>query len=614
MAYHHGVETVEIDRGPRPVREVRTAAILLLGTAPEGPVQEITLVRSKRDAVQFGKQIEGHTIPQALDSILKQGNALVAVINVASDDHLERNASVPVVNEVLAISGSDVTPIVNEAVTFVAGTATLDNRLNTFVGLVVTSTDGLTTYVKDTDFSITLAGVITNITIGATASILVDYVPFIGGEGKTATALTSVNTSVLTASDGLTTYVRNTDYTIDVAGNVTSITLPDGSYLIDYTTYENTVVESMKFQSVHAPNEDGGYLVHVSNADDTVTYVIEDDYTLDEYGRFKVTPGGDITEGDTLLLKYDYFLSSLVTGSDFIGTFNTGTGARTGFFLSDLCYNEFGFMPKIIIVPGYSTNATVFPEMLARAEQFRAMALFDSTSAQSVSEIITARAGTGNFGTANGRAILCYPGVNVVHPDLGTEEIRPMSQYIAGLISKVDETEGHWVSPSNHEVIGIVSLESDVTWNFQAISTEANALNEVGICTMGKPFGSGWRFWGNRSAQYPTDTAVDNFIPVRRVADILHESVEMAMLPFIDKPITNAVIADIKETVNGYIRSLVQRGALISGECSFDPDKNPPLQVAAGHLVFDLDFMPPTPAERISFESFINIERLTALV
>ena len=611
MAYHHGVETVEIDRGPRPVKEVRTAAILLVGTAPSGPRQEITLVRSKRDAAQFGKQVEGYTIPQALDAIFKQGNALVAVINVASDNHLSQNDPLEIEDEVLVLDGRVVSPpiIINEPVTFVAGTATLDNRLNSFAGLVVTSTDGLTTYVKDTDFSITLAGVITNITIGATASILVDYVPFVGGDGKTQTAVANVNTVVLTSSDGLITYVRDTDYTVDIEGNVQSLSLDDGNYLIDYVTYERVTVESMKFTSAFAPVS----ALVVVNSDNTTPYVRDTDYTVDEYGRFKVLPGGDITEGDTLLVGYNYFDSSLVAASDFIGAFNTGSGERTGFYLSDLCYNSFGFMPKVIIVPGYSTDPVVFPEMIARAEQFRAMALFDSQSAQSVSEIITARGGTGNYGTANGRVVLCYPGVNVVHPDLGNTEVRPMSQFIAGLISAVDLAEGHWTSPSNHEVLGIVSLESEVTWNFQAINTEANALNEVGICTMGKPFGSGWRFWGNRSAQFPTDTAPDNFICVRRVADILHESVEMAMLPFIDKPITNAIIADIRETVNGYMRSLVQRGGLISGECTYDPDKNPPLEVAAGHLVFDLDFMPPTPAERISFESFINIERLAAI-
>jgi phage tail sheath protein FI len=126
-------------------------------------------------------------------------------------------------------------------------------------------------------------------------------------------------------------------------------------------------------------------------------------------------------------------------------------------------------------------------------------------------------------------------------------------------------------------------------------------------------FGTGIRTWGNRSAAFPTSTSPDNFIPVQRTADILHESLEQAMLQFIDRPINNALIDAIKETVNAFIRTLVGRGALIDGSCTYDPAKNPATEVAAGHLTFDLNFMPPTPAERITFESFIDINLLKSL-
>jgi hypothetical protein len=95
--------------------------------------------------------------------------------------------------------------------------------------------------------------------------------------------------------------------------------------------------------------------------------------------------------------------------------------------------------------------------------------------------------------------------------------------------------------------------------------------------------------------------------------DTLHEAAEQIAVQYLDSPITSALIADLVESVNSYIRGLAQLGALISGECTFDPVKNPPLQIAAGQLVLDLDFMPPTPAERITFQSFLNITRLTAL-
>ena len=41
--------------------------------------------------------------------------------------------------------------------------------------------------------------------------------------------------------------------------------------------------------------------------------------------------------------------------------------------------------------------------------------------------------------------------------------------------------------------------------------------------------------------------------------------------------------------------------------------KNPPDKLANGHLTFTYEIMPPTPAERITFEEVINTELLKKL-
>ena len=61
------------------------------------------------------------------------------------------------------------------------------------------------------------------------------------------------------------------------------------------------------------------------------------------------------------------------------------------------------------------------------------------------------------------------------------------------------------------------------------------------------------------------------------------------------------------------LKKCTLRGALIDGKCTFNQDKNPTTELANGHLLFDIEFMPPTPAERITFESFIDIELLKSL-
>ena len=73
------------------------------------------------------------------------------------------------------------------------------------------------------------------------------------------------------------------------------------------------------------------------------------------------------------------------------------------------------------------------------------------------------------------------------------------------------------------------------------------------------------------------------------------------------------LIDAITESVNAFIRTLIGRGALTDGKCKFNPDKNSNSEIANGHLTFDIEFMPPTPAERITFESFIDINLLRSL-
>jgi phage tail sheath protein FI len=222
-------------------------------------------------------------------------------------------------------------------------------------------------------------------------------------------------------------------------------------------------------------------------------------------------------------------------------------------------------------------------------------------------------AGTINFNTSSKRAVLCFPHVKAYDPATDANVNRPLSQFLAGVIAATDAAQGYWYSPSNKNINGAIGAEIPLTAAVNDPSTDVNLLNENGIVTVFNSFGSGLRTWGNRSAAYPSSTTVDNFIAVQRVADIINESVENSMLQFIDEPITNALIDAIVESVNSFIRTLKGRNAILDGKCSYDPDKNPEAQVSAGKLLFDIEFMPPVPGERYTFNSFINIEYLSQL-
>ena len=303
---------------------------------------------------------------------------------------------------------------------------------------------------------------------------------------------------------------------------------------------------------------------------------------------------------------------SLVTASDIIGSVDATTGKRTGLQIADELFSLFGFTPKILLAPVYCEQSAVMSEMIAKAENLRAIALIDAPAGLTVQQVLTERGTGGQLNTSSYRAVLCYPHLKVWDIATNTERLEPFSQRLAGVMAKVDHEKGYWWSPSNNEILGIIGMERAITASVNDPNTEANILNENGVVTVFNSFGTGYRVWGNRSAAYPSYTDPKTFISVRRTADIIAESIEFSTLQFLDKPIT-AAIDGVLSMVNAFIRTLVGRGALVDGKCYFPKDKNPSDQLAAGRLYFAYEIMPPTPAERITFEQVINIELLKKL-
>lgn len=304
-----------------------------------------------------------------------------------------------------------------------------------------------------------------------------------------------------------------------------------------------------------------------------------------------------------------------VTKADIIGGVDSVTGKRTGLQTFKDCYSLFGYFPKTIIAPVYCEDTAVVSEMQVICDKIRAIGIVDAPVGTTVQDAIKGRGpqGTINFNTSSDRIVLCYPHLKVYDSASDSNILEPYSQRLAGVMAAKDVDKGYHWSPSNTEIKGIIGVEKQLTSMINDPTSEVNTLNEAGIVTVFNSYGTGFKTWGNRSAAYPTSTNVTNFINIRRTADILHESVEYSMLQFIDYPIDNGLIESITETVNSFIRTLIGRGALIDGKCTYNTDKNPVTEIANGHILFDVEFMPPVPAERITFESFIDIELLKSL-
>lgn len=466
MSFLHGAEVIEVQSGVRPINAVKSGVIGLVGIAPKGATNTLTVINTPRQAVEtFGEQVPGFSIPQALDSIFSQGGARVVVVNVFDPD---------------------------------THTTTVADESNDVA------------------------------------------------DGKITLAEAPVAGVVLTSSDGNTTYVAGTDYELDAFGNIRIL---------------NTTA---------------------------------------------------IPNGTTLLADYKHLDASTITGTVINGS---AASPRTGIELFDEAMSNLGYNPKILISPTYVETQTVSDKLLEKAASYRGVVIIDAASDKTVAQVIAGRGPAGGvpgFQTSNKRAILTFPYVKDTD-QLGTTVERPMSAYMAGLMAQVDNNEGYWVSPSNHEIAGILGPKIMLTAGISDTGSDVNQLNDAGVVSIFNAFGTGFRLWGNRSAAHPVETTADVFIPVQRVKDVLNDSVEQAMLPFIDRPINQALIDSIRESVNSFIRSLIGRGALIDGVCTYNAEDNPASEIAQGRLCFDIAFMPPTPAERITFKSYLDQSLLASL-
>jgi len=464
--YLHGVETIEVNQGPRTISIVKSSVICLVGIAPIGPVNELTLVVSPAQAAQFGQKLPGFTIPQALDAIFSQGPATVVVVNTLSNANL-----------------------------------------------------------------------------------------------------------------------------LDVALESQSIT-------------------NGKLKLSAAPI--GAVSIFLTNGTTPFTGVKDVDYSLDAFGNF-VALSSVASEGLALKFTFKKLDVGTITTSQIIGA--NVSNVKTGTVLLENVFNTFGFYPKILIAPVSVEQVAVANQLIILAEKYRAIALIDSPVGTSVTAAIAGRgpASAISFKTGSQRAYLLHPHVKVYDIDTDSNINAPYSQFMAGVMSRTDNDEGYWVSPSNHEIIGVVGPEYLITSSVNDASTDANLLNEKGITTLFSGYGTGLRTWGNRSASFPTDTTPKNFIPIRRLADMVHESLEQGMLPFIDRPLNQGTIDAIRESANGFFKTQIGRGACFPGSRCEYSSENSPEELAAGHVTFDLIFMGPTPAERITFKSYIDINLLAQL-
>lgn len=301
-----------------------------------------------------------------------------------------------------------------------------------------------------------------------------------------------------------------------------------------------------------------------------------------------------------------------LVAADFVGTVDAETGVKTGLKLFDTCRSTFGFIPKIFIAPWFSSTDAIAQAIESVATKFRGTALIDSAIGLTIAEAKLGREMAGQWPRQSYRAEALFGGViNTL-----TSATEPRSPYYAGLRSYVDNNFGFWYSISNHNYSGISGVETPIDWELGDESCDANQLNALGInvvVNMGS--NGGLKEWGNRNQAFPTNTDVRTFSSQQRLDDITSESIEIACIPYLDKPMTKAQIDIVTQKVQSYLNDLVGKGALLQGSTVyFDATKNTAAQMAAGHYIWTKSFCGSLPGERFTFYSEIDTTLLNSLI
>lgn len=305
---------------------------------------------------------------------------------------------------------------------------------------------------------------------------------------------------------------------------------------------------------------------------------------------------------------YDYADPSKVTMDDIKGGYELATGKRTGLELLTEGFNRTGSDAKILIAPGFDADAGVAAELEAMGERLKAFSYVCAPQGTTLSKAIQGRGPLGdiNFQSSGQRHRHFYPHA------IGTSgKPENLATHAAALRMKVDVDKGYWHSTSNHNLLGVIGSEVPLTARVDDVQSETNRLNAVGITTIFNSFGTGFRLWGNRSACWPMVTHISNFEVVERTGDLIDESIRRFELQYIDRPIDDALIDSLLESVDTYMRGLP---SIVGYSVNLDFDYDLVDAFSQGQVPIKYEYTPKIPAERITNTSVITRKFLVNLV
>lgn len=348
-----------------------------------------------------------------------------------------------------------------------------------------------------------------------------------------------------------------------------------------------------------------------STGETPVTYVLDDDYTLDYDAAgnvvIQLTADGDAAAATALTVSYSFVDPAAVDGDDIIG--GIVEGKPTGLELLNQVFPRFRQVPGMVLAPGFSHEPTVASVMTAKAgninSTFRCIALTDVDPTEAYADVPAWKEENGYMSP---RQVCGYPmlrqGNKVFH----------FSTQLAGVLCATDAANDGvpFVSPSNKNMQATASVLADGSPLFLG-PDQAAYLNGAGIVTA-LNFIGGWKVWGNRTGAYPGNSdPKDSFLPIRRMMDWIGNTIILTYWQRVDSPIDRRMTQAVTDSLNIWLNGLAAQGYILAGRVEFLASDNPEADLANGIVRFDVDVTPPSPAEQIHFKLEYDASQLSGL-
>lgn len=305
------------------------------------------------------------------------------------------------------------------------------------------------------------------------------------------------------------------------------------------------------------------------------------------------------------------------TMANIVGSSVLGTGIHA--FLN--AGAQVGVYPRILICPGWTkaqeTSATANPvaaALPAVCEPILAVAIVDGPA--------TLAAYTDWVETLSSRRLIPVAGGVFAEDSAGDAVLRPASPRVAGVAVRRDyESDGSpFRSWANQPIYGIVAPERKMRFSLTDGATEGQQILAAkgGIIVRGESgddfaiADGGFVYIGTDNLS--AETIWDQYHKVRG-RDFVELTVLRTIRQYLGRfNLTTQTIQSVVNTVSAILDQRQSAGDILGYRCRFDPAKNNPSDLRAGHIHVDMQFEEAPVFRRLSVTSRPYAAALTATI